>query len=113
MNAPVTHLSGNEFDQLVIDSERPVVVDFWAPWCDPCRVVDPRVERLASEHPELRVAKLNVDEAPAIAARYRIFGIPTVIRFERGRETAKVIGAAPYEELADTLADVPVANARR
>jgi thioredoxin len=80
-----------------------VVVDFWAPWCGPCRIVSPQVELLASEHPELRVAKLDVDKAPEIAARYEVYSIPTIVRFERGEVGARVVGALPYPRLAEAL----------
>lgn len=99
----VTHLTTENFDELVLGSDRPVVVDFWAPWCGPCRIVAPVIERLAAEHPEIRVAKLNVDEAPDIAARFGVRSIPTIGRFEGGELVAQVVGALPYERLAETL----------
>lgn len=105
----VEPLTGQNFDALVLESERPVIIDFWAPWCGPCRVVSPLVEQLAREHPELSVAKLNVDEAPEIAARYGIRGIPTIVRFEGGEVVARVVGALPYPRLAEALGIEPSA----
>ena len=106
----VRPLTGQNFDALVLEAERSVIVDFWAPWCGPCRVVSPQVELLASEHPEIGVAKLNVDEAPEIAARYEIYSIPTIVRFERGEVAARVVGALPYPRLSEALGIEPTAS---
>jgi thioredoxin 1 len=76
-----------------------VVVDFWAPWCGPCRVVSPILEELNAERDDLRVVKVNVDENQAIAARYEILSIPTMILFKNGQIAKKVIGALPKARL--------------
>ncbi len=100
------HLNHESFDRVVSGTSGPLIVDFWAEWCGPCRAVGPLLERLAREHPELRIAKINVDEEPELAAEYRIRGIPTVIRFDNGRETRRANGALPYPELVRAL-DIP------
>ncbi|HEY3105595.1 MAG TPA: thioredoxin [Gaiellaceae bacterium] len=90
----VSDVTDDTFDQEVIQAGRPVVVDFWAPWCGPCRVVSPIIDDLAGQHGE-RVAflKLNVDDNPVTAARFNVLSIPTVILFEHGEPQDVAIGA--------------------
>jgi thioredoxin 1 len=84
------------FDERVLGAARPVVVDFWAPWCGPCRAVHPILEQLADAHADrVDFVKLNIDEHPSPAARYDVFSIPTVILFEGGEARETVIGARP------------------
>jgi thioredoxin 1 len=90
----VREVTDASFEQDVLQSERPVVVDFWAPWCGPCRVVSPILDDLATQHGDrVEFVKLNVDDNPATAARYNVLSIPTVILFERGEAQETVIGA--------------------
>ena len=91
------------FDAEVIESESPVLVDFWAPWCGPCRVVAPVLEEIASERPDLRIVKLNVDENQQTAARYQVLSIPTMILFKGGQPVKTVIGAYPKKRLEAEL----------
>ena len=90
-------LNDANFDQ-IINSDKPVLVDFWAEWCGPCRMVGPAVEQLSrSMNGKIRVAKLNVDENQEIALKYGIQSIPSLIVFKGGKEVARTIGAAPKE----------------
>jgi thioredoxin 1 len=97
------HLTEESFAAAIAGTPGPLVVDFWAEWCGPCRVVAPMLERLVGEHPEITIAKVNVDDQPALAAAYSVRGIPTLIRFDGGRETLRVSGALPYERLLRAL----------
>jgi len=87
------------FDVEVLESESPVIVDFWAPWCGPCRVVSPILEEINSEREDVRVVKMNVDENQQTAVRFEILSIPTMILFKDGEVARKVIGAMPKARL--------------
>jgi len=88
------------FDELIQKAELPIVVDFWAPWCGPCKMVSPALERLAREFKgKLTVIKINTDEKPHIASRYQIQGIPTIMMFRKGNPVMRLVGALPYESI--------------
>jgi thioredoxin 1 len=91
------------FQSEVLDSESAVLVDFWAPWCGPCRVVHPILEEMDAERGDLRVVSLNVDENQQTAARYEVLSIPTLILFRDGQEAKRVIGAMPKRRLESEL----------
>ena len=92
--ADIPEATDANWEEEVVAAEQPVVVDFWAPWCGPCRVVDPIIEDLAGQHAgRVKFMKLNVDDNPATATRYNVLSIPTVILFERGEPQDTVIGA--------------------
>src|SRR3954447_1326479 len=90
------------FDSEVLASEEPVLVDFWAPWCSPCRAVAPVVERLAQQH-DLKLVKVNYDEEPEIAERFGIMAIPNIVLFRNGAPAAQAIGARPQKALEIAL----------
>ncbi len=94
MSDNVIHVGDEDFQEQVLSSAVPVLVDFWAEWCTPCHMVSPIVEEIARENVgSLKTAKLNVDDNPMIAQRYGVMSIPTLILFKGGEETARVIGA--------------------
>lgn len=95
MNTPI-HVSDNEFESTVLKSSTPVVVDFWAPWCTPCKMVAPVLEKLAAEYGDkLTIAKVNTDENPQWAVRYGVQGIPTLLFIKDGLVKDTIVGAAP------------------
>ncbi|MBU1291378.1 thioredoxin [bacterium] len=94
----------NNFQQEVLESSIPVLVDFWASWCMPCRMLAPIIEKLAEENQgKLKVCKLNTDENQNIAAQYGIQGIPTLIVFKEGQEVSRTVGVMPKEKLQEKL----------
>lgn len=100
------HLTDNNFTQEVIESSVPVLVDFWAPWCGPCRVMGPIIEEFANKYDsKIRVGKVNVDENQKTAADFEILSIPTLILFVDGKEARKIVGAVPEKKLEEELAD--------
>jgi thioredoxin 1 len=103
MAGALTDVTDSNFQAEVIESETPVLVDFWAPWCGPCRVVGPVLEEIAGERDDLRVVKLNVDENQQTAATYEVLSIPTMILFKNGAVATKIIGAYPKKKLEAEL----------
>ena len=93
----------NSFETHVLESNKKVLVDFYADWCGPCRTVSPLVEQIACEHPEYKVCKINVDEQPQLASEYRITSIPTLLVFENGKVIKSLVGAAPKQQILDML----------
>ena len=100
----MTEIKTDTFESEVLQSEKPVIVDFWAEWCGPCRAVSPVLEEIASERAgDLRVVKVNIDEEPALAQRYGIMSIPTIVLFKGGEPAAAAIGAQPKRMLERSL----------
>ena len=97
------HIHNHNFHEEVINSEKPVLVDFWAPWCGPCRMVLPIVEEIAAEHPEYKVVKINVDEEAELASRYGVVSIPTLLVMKDGQIVNQSIGARPKNQILEML----------
>jgi thioredoxin len=93
----------DEFDQQVLQNDQPVLVDFWAEWCGPCHAIAPVLDQIADERSDLKVVKLNIDEEPAIAQRYGVMSIPTLILFKDGEPQAAAVGAMPKSMLEERL----------
>ena len=103
MSSKVVTLTTENFDAQALAADRIAVVDFWAPWCPPCRALAPTIEALAEERPDVVVGKLDVDDHPAIAERYGIQSIPTVLVFRRGALVDRSVGLVPIARLRELL----------
>jgi len=99
----VTLADEQDFDEEVLQAEAPTLVDFWAPWCGPCRAQAPILEQLAGETENLKIVKVNVDEMPALAGRYSVRAIPTLILFDGGRKRARLVGLQSLDDLKAAL----------
>ena len=95
----VMNITKENFDQEVLRSDKPVLVDFWASWCGPCRMVLPLVDEIAGEREDIKVCKVNVDEQPELAAQYRVMTIPTLMVFKNGEITNQSAGAKPKQQI--------------
>ena len=105
MSELVKEVTDNSFEQDVLQSDQPVLVDFWAAWCAPCRMLNPTVEAIAEKYAgSAKVVKLNVDENPRTAAQFQIQSIPTMLLFKDGKLIDRLIGAQPKQAIADRLA---------
>ena len=102
MAGTITDVSDTNFQAEVLESDTPVLVDFWAPWCGPCRIIAPHLEELQSEREDLRVVKLNVDDNPQTAAQYNVMSIPMLL-FKNGQPVHQIIGAMPKNRLVQEI----------
>ena len=93
------HINKDNFNAEVVNSDKKVLLDFWAPWCGPCQMVLPILEEIAAERPDIKVCKINVDENPELAKRFRVMSIPTLVVFKGGEVSAKAVGFRTREEI--------------
>ncbi len=109
MAAGVLEITEGNFEQEVAKSATPVLIDMWAAWCGPCRMIAPMVEELAGKYQgKIKVGKLNVDEHPQVAGRFRIMNIPTLLLFKGGKEVDRIVGVVPKDELGKRIEKVLV-----
>lgn len=96
-------INKNNFEQVILNADRKVLLDFWAPWCGPCRMVVPLVEEIAEENPDILVGKVNVDIESELANQFGVMTIPTLVVMERGKVINKAVGARPKDAILDLL----------
>jgi thioredoxin 1 len=99
----VHHITKENFEQEILKSEKPVVLDFWADWCGPCNQLTPIIEELAAAHPELKVAKVHVDQQRELAKQHKVFSIPTLVIYKDGQITARASGVRPADEILNLI----------
>lgn len=99
----VINVNKNNFKEEVIESKKPVLLDFWATWCGPCRMVGPIVEEIAKERPDIKVCKINVDEQDELASAFSIMSIPTLMVVKEGKIVNQTVGARPKESILEML----------
>ena len=99
----ITNITKENFEAEVLKSEKPVLVDFWAAWCGPCKMIGPVIEEIADEHPEIKVCKINVDEEGELSIKYGVMSIPTLMIFKNGEAVQTAIGYRPKEEIEELL----------
>ncbi len=99
----VIHIDRNNFQREVLNSDRPVLLDFWAPWCAPCRMVGPILDEIAEERSDVKVAKINIDEQPELASQFGVMSIPTLMVMKEGRIVQQSAGARPKAQILSML----------
>ena len=97
------NINKNNFQNEIMDSEKTVLLDFWAPWCAPCRMVVPIIEEIASERPDIKVGKIHVDEQPELASKFGIMSIPTLVIMKNGKIVQQVSGVRPKNAILEML----------
>ena len=100
----VVHVTTDNFEQEVLKAEQTEMVDFWAAWCGPCKMLSPIVDQIAEEHPEIKVCKVNIDEEPSLAIDYKVMSIPTLLVFKNGEKVNMSIGVQTKSDIEAMLA---------
>lgn len=99
----VINITKNNFDNEVLNSDKPVLLDFWASWCGPCRMVSPIIDEIADERADIKVGKINVDEQPELAAKFSVMSIPTLVVIKDGKIVNQAMGARPKAQILDMI----------
>ncbi len=99
----ITTITKDNFENEIVKADKPVLVDFWASWCGPCRMLSPTIDEIAEEHPEIKVCKINIDDEAELAIRHGVMSVPTLMIFKNGEIAQTAVGVRPKDEILDLL----------
>ena len=99
----ITTITKDNFENEIVKADKPVLVDFWASWCGPCRMLGPTIDEIAEEHPEIKVCKINIDDEAELAIRHGVMSVPTLMLFKNGEIAQTAVGVRPKDEILDLL----------
>jgi len=99
----ITTITTDNFENEIVKADKPVLVDFWASWCGPCRMLSPTIDEIAEEHPEIKVCKINIDDEAELAIRHGVMSVPTLMIFKNGEIAQTAVGVRPKDEILDLL----------
>ena len=99
----ITTITKDNFENEIVKADNPVLVDFWASWCGPCRMLSPTIDEIAEEHPEIKVCKINIDDEAELAIRHGVMSVPTLMVFKNGEIAQTAVGVRPKDEILDLL----------